>query len=302
MSLSGILSTLDLGLYKYPTFTSGDLSSKKAVVFIGGLTNGLGAVPFSYPLSESLGKVGWQLVQFHWSSAYGGYGTGSLDRDRKEMEALVKHLRGTGIRTIVIAGHSTGSQNIMHYVSNPIFQTPTAETDVIKVDGGIMQAPVSDREFMKSFKMKEWFDVLPLAEQMIKDGKGEELMPKEFCDKAGFDGVSLPINACRLRSLIGTGGDDEYFSDDIPAEPESTYAHSLSDSFGSLSAPTLALYAEEDIKYQEGDVIEKIKRWEEASKGKLQWRLLKNASHDVAQPEAQKYLCEEVIGWLKQFD
>lgn len=32
----------------------------------------------------------------HWSGAYEGYGTGSLDRDVLEMRALVKHLRENG--------------------------------------------------------------------------------------------------------------------------------------------------------------------------------------------------------------
>jgi hypothetical protein len=35
-------------------------------------------------------------VQTHWSSAYDGYGTGNLDRDRDEMGVLVKVLRERG--------------------------------------------------------------------------------------------------------------------------------------------------------------------------------------------------------------
>jgi hypothetical protein len=35
-------------------------------------------------------------VQMHWSGAYEGYGTGSLDRDVLEMRSLVKHLRENG--------------------------------------------------------------------------------------------------------------------------------------------------------------------------------------------------------------
>lgn len=35
-------------------------------------------------------------VQMHWSGAYDGFGTGSLDRDRMEMGCLVKHLRAQG--------------------------------------------------------------------------------------------------------------------------------------------------------------------------------------------------------------
>lgn len=61
MSLQGQLTTIPCGPFFYPVFTSGDLTATRAVVFIGGLTNGLGAVPFTYPLSDALGKAGWKL-------------------------------------------------------------------------------------------------------------------------------------------------------------------------------------------------------------------------------------------------
>lgn len=61
MSLQGQLTTIPCGPFFYPVFTSGDLTANRAVVFIGGLTNGLGAVPFTYPLSGALGKAGWKL-------------------------------------------------------------------------------------------------------------------------------------------------------------------------------------------------------------------------------------------------
>lgn len=45
---------------------------------------------------EERQKANGPRIQFHWSSAYGSYGTGSLDRDREEMQALVKYLKTTG--------------------------------------------------------------------------------------------------------------------------------------------------------------------------------------------------------------
>jgi len=46
---------------KYPYFTSGDLDSEKAIIFLGGLTNGMGAVPYVHKLSEELKVAGWRL-------------------------------------------------------------------------------------------------------------------------------------------------------------------------------------------------------------------------------------------------
>jgi hypothetical protein len=90
---------------KYPYFTSGDLDSEKAVIFLGGLTNGMGAVPYVHKLSEELKGAGWNLyvtrvrakltsrIQPHWTSAYDGYGLSSLETDVLEMGALVDHIR-----------------------------------------------------------------------------------------------------------------------------------------------------------------------------------------------------------------
>lgn len=46
---------------RYPYFTSGAEESDKAVIFLGGLTNGLGAVPYTTKLATELGKAGWKL-------------------------------------------------------------------------------------------------------------------------------------------------------------------------------------------------------------------------------------------------
>lgn len=49
------------GSKRYPYFTHGDLTSHKSVVFIGGLTNGMGDVPYLPRLGERLAEVGWKL-------------------------------------------------------------------------------------------------------------------------------------------------------------------------------------------------------------------------------------------------
>jgi len=61
MSLSGSLSLYPTPNTKYPYFTSGDLTSSKAVVFIGGLFNGLMTPAYLLDLSSALEKAGWKL-------------------------------------------------------------------------------------------------------------------------------------------------------------------------------------------------------------------------------------------------
>ena len=66
MSLSGTLSLYKTPGHEYPYFTSGDLTSPKAVVFIGGLFNGLLSPPYLVELSFALGKAGWRLSIFRF--------------------------------------------------------------------------------------------------------------------------------------------------------------------------------------------------------------------------------------------
>lgn len=51
-------------------------------------------------------------------SSYTGYGTGSLRRDYEDMSACITYLLSTGKRLVVLMGHSTGSQDSVHYVLN----------------------------------------------------------------------------------------------------------------------------------------------------------------------------------------
>jgi alpha-beta hydrolase superfamily lysophospholipase len=51
-------------------------------------------------------------------SSYLGYGTGSLQRDFEDISACVSYLLANGKRLVVLMGHSTGSQNSIHYLLN----------------------------------------------------------------------------------------------------------------------------------------------------------------------------------------
>jgi len=64
MSLAGVLSRYPLpnsDWQQRPYFTSGDLSSDRAVVFIGGLYGGLLDAAYLVPLSDALKDAKWRL-------------------------------------------------------------------------------------------------------------------------------------------------------------------------------------------------------------------------------------------------
>jgi pimeloyl-ACP methyl ester carboxylesterase len=134
------------------------------------------------PLANALQEEKWSLVQPLLSSSYIGYGTSSLKEDAIEIEKLINYLiyeeQSEGV---VLVGHSTGCQDIVHYLR-------TGGHCSRAVRGAILQAPVSDREYWATLPGTQ--PMLELAEKMIQEDKGNDLMPREASPQA-------PITASR---------------------------------------------------------------------------------------------------------
>ncbi len=87
----------------------------------------------------------------------------------EDVEAYVKYAKELGFKNIILAGHSLGSNKIIHYLGN---------TDDNYVDYFIVSAPVD---------LMHWWHVMPnvskckeLAEQFVKEGRGREILPVLF--------------------------------------------------------------------------------------------------------------------------
>ncbi len=128
-------------------------------------------------------------------------------------------------------GHSTGTQDIMAYLLPEAARAP--------LDGAILQAPVSDRE---AFAEPAHVQAGKIAQDMVNNGKGEDLIPEEHAKAFGFPGVELRyLTAYRCWSLVCSGwvelpassgaatrlmasrisGDDDFFSSDLPNNADS---------------------------------------------------------------------------------
>ncbi|KAK1318760.1 hypothetical protein QJS10_CPB04g00660 [Acorus calamus] len=173
---------------------------KQQVIFIGGLTDGFLATEYLEPLSVALENEKWSLVQPLLSSSYIGYGTSSLKQDALEIDQLIGYLiNKENSEGVVLLGHSTGCQNIVHYM-----RTNAACSRAVRA--AILQAPVSDREYRAT--LPETAEMIDLATTMISEGREMELMPT----KANPD---APITAYRYHSLCAYMGDDDMFSSDL---------------------------------------------------------------------------------------
>ena len=131
LPLDGKLHTYSTNYGALTIFESGDCSSSSVLLFIAGLTEvwdiccrgqpltphqGFMGTPYIHRLSSELQIINWSFCQLHMRSSYLGFGTGSLSRDFEDISAAISYLLAIGKQRVVLMGHSTGSQNSIHYV------------------------------------------------------------------------------------------------------------------------------------------------------------------------------------------
>ena len=210
-----------LTAFEHNTSSTSDLPKTpdqiNTIVFLGGLADGLQTVPYVSPLAAAL-PSSWRLVETILGSSYRQFGFSGLDEDVSEIEQLVTFIRRLRPRgRVVLLGHSTGSQQVMHYLLSP--QKYELEGRA-KVDGGIMQACISDREALTIMVDEEIVTkATALAQEYASVGKQGFYLPVDLIEPI-FG--SIPMTAKRWLSLASPGpeheGEDDYFSSDLPEE------------------------------------------------------------------------------------
>ncbi|KAL4945046.1 hypothetical protein BDV06DRAFT_59458 [Aspergillus oleicola] len=306
-------------------FGSPSTPKPNSLLFIGGLTDGLYTVPYVEKIAKALESTDWSIFHLHLSSSYGGWGIGSLDRDVEEIGQCVDYVRKLKQKSsignsgkVVIMGHSTGSQDVLHYVHsvNPLPRNP--DIDGVRglsrpvVDGVIMQAPVSDREALLhivkgSPEAGEAYDKLV---EFAREQPARTLCPLDLTGLIGLD-PHTPVNARRFWSLASPESpakpsEDDLFSTDTTDE-------TLSQTFGQvakrglLRGTLVALYSGNDEYAPEGvDKVALLARWKRATDagGERKWDdeasgIIPGASHNVRK-EGQEWLIEHVLKYLKR--
>lgn len=271
------------------------------LIFIGGLSDRYFSVPYVYLLAKQLPK-NWSLVQLSLTSSGSGWATSTLDQDVKEMHmaiAYLKDMRPAG--RIVLMGHSTGCQDLMHYA----MAIADGRDEYHRPDGLILQAPISDREAMLINMSRADYDKANAAAQsMMEAGKSDSCLDLSLTRDFMPD---VPVSAQRWLSLASPDGNgvDDYFSSDASAEK-------LVRTFGRLgmalgSAPIRIIFCEEDEYLADHiDVIEMQCRWREAIQSrngvfqKANLQPLAGASHNLASspPHIVQALCNRVVDYL----
>ncbi|MCJ1282635.1 hypothetical protein MMC26_001960 [Xylographa opegraphella] len=274
------------------------------LLFVAGLSDGLYTVPFTIPLARSL-PPNWRFVQPLLSSSHAGWGTSSLDKDVQELVQCINYiltLRPSG--KIVMIGHSTGCQDIMHYLLSPLGKT---EAPRPQLAGGILQAGVSDRESMVMLLPEELYNSsVRLAQSYVNEGRAKDVLPMS----ATGNFMNVPISARRWLALASPppahDGEDDYFSSDLSYDRlKNTFGR-----IGSTGTHIQFLFGERD-QYVPRSVDKKrlVEKWERVirSGGGVvdnESGIVIGANHnlDNASEEVMQNLVGRVIGFLSRIE
>ncbi|EUC46257.1 hypothetical protein COCMIDRAFT_93280 [Bipolaris oryzae ATCC 44560] len=274
----------------------GARNSPSALVYIGGLTDGPHTSELVLKIDNTLENlaeteaVSYSVFEFRMRSSYTGFGYSSLKNDIEDLAALVAYLKGESVRKekVVVMGSSTGCQAIMTYANTLPVPPP--------VDGYIMQAPTSDRETASLLMPPEFLDTsLQYAQDLIAKGKEMEIMPLDLIPPI----FSSPISAYRWHSLVSVGGDDDFFSFDLPAS-------AIESSFGRLDKPMLIVVSAKDEMVPSAvDKEALLKKWLDAMPKDLasdQSGVLPDADHELTTDVDMRSFMDRVCKFLKDLE
>jgi alpha-beta hydrolase superfamily lysophospholipase len=135
---------------------------------------GFMATPYVARLSSELKDTKWSLCQLHMRSSYMGFGTGSLNRDFEDLCAALTYLKASGKQRVVLMGHSTGSQNSIHYVL-----TRASAESAPAINGVIVNVSLLDPAHDLSFKPQSAIANLYDSSLAILAGRSNCLSPRK---------------------------------------------------------------------------------------------------------------------------
>ncbi|KAK0642862.1 hypothetical protein B0T16DRAFT_414862 [Cercophora newfieldiana] len=314
-------------------------SQPHSVLFLGGLGDGLATTSYVADVVQGLQPTEWSIFSLTLTSSYQGWGFGHLDRDTDEIAQCIRYIQGYkkdkfgSPGKIVVFGHSTGSQCVIHYLSrpNPHTGSPTFDPYLEHclrpvLDGAIMQAPVSDREAILYImrdgflgrtpeELRETYDkLIALAKEGVeRGGPFDTMLPITLTSQFGYS-PNTPVSCRRFLSLVSPGtpsqpGDDDMFSSDLGKEQ-------LGKTFGMIRERGLirgkltVLMSGADQSVPEWVDKEKLlSRWQKVADGDGPtpvWDaehsgIIPGASHALSnddQAEPRKWLVKRVLSYL----
>lgn len=226
---------------------------------------------------------------------------------------------------VVVMGHSTGSQDVLHYLHSPnpfphddTFEKGLQHLTRPQVDGAIMQAPVSDREAVLN-TMKGDNEARGAYDQLVDfarrqpftGGKCESILPPHLVKMVGL-ADDVPVSSRRFLSLVSPESperpaDDDLFSSDLGDQRLRETFGAVGDR-GLLRSSLLVLYSgSDDFAPAWIDKEHLMQRWKDAANegGRNRWNensgVILGASHNV-KDQGQEDLVARVTRYLEEVE
>ncbi|EXJ69960.1 uncharacterized protein A1O5_07033 [Cladophialophora psammophila CBS 110553] len=202
-------------------------SPPNVLLFVGGLFDNFRSPRYVDDLAalfpRDVPDQTWRVMHVQLSSNGRSWGLFDLDRDVAEIAAAITYIRDTITRSpstpVVLMGHSTGCQDLMHYLISPMPTSSSRPT----ISGAILQAPVSDREAIlnavseSSAAKAAYESLLQIASSTPKEKHKTTILPMDIM-KPLFGPV--PVTVFRFLSLASPDSPespamDDYYSSDL---------------------------------------------------------------------------------------
>lgn len=283
----GDFQSAGLNTFEYKSLTASK-AKPHALLLIAGLSDGLCTVPFMNDLAVSLESTNWSVFFVLLSSSHTGWGMSSLDKDVDELGRCIDYVKALKAREyqgeaanepgkVAIMGHSTGSQDVLHYL-----YTQAPEQTRPAVDGAILQAPVSDRESTLSILEtgtandsaevvnEIFYELVDVAKSNLNEKDNGYILPISMTSRIGFPS-SVAVSSKRFLSLTSPDSpesplEDDLFSSDLEDKRlQETFG--MIGKRGHLKGSILVLPGGSDEYIPEWvDMESLLKRWETATK------------------------------------
>eukprot|EP01065_Artemidia_motanka_P034582 TRINITY_DN4215_c0_g3_i2.p1 TRINITY_DN4215_c0_g3~~TRINITY_DN4215_c0_g3_i2.p1 ORF type:complete len:375 (+),score=128.06 TRINITY_DN4215_c0_g3_i2:102-1127(+) len=176
-------------------FHCGD--APRAVVIIGGQSDGFFSLNYIESLTIELVKAGWSVVQALFSSWYSAYGQATLENDNEDLDQLLGKLKQMGITEVCLLGFHTGAQDVLSFMQDGHNAKMVSR---IILQGGVFDPAVHQEN---SFS-QQTRDLKDKAKSLIFAGRGNEILPEEH--------VPVSISAFRYMSLGYRHGVQDFFA------------------------------------------------------------------------------------------
>ncbi len=182
----------------------GEKTANTVVIMLTGICSNVFQNELLYSTGKLLSKNGicCIIAQAHDSFSCFAYSDFSIGKQRhtgvfrddfdkvyEDVESYVKYAKDLGFKNIILAGHSLGSNKIIHYLGN---------TEDNYIDYFIVTSPVD---------LMHWWNVMPnidkcfeMAKQWVEEGRGDDILPFMF---GGFSPMSAKtvVGFCNADNL-----------------------------------------------------------------------------------------------------